>query len=410
MAKCFIEDATLTAIGNAIRAKTGGTDLMIPSAMPAAIEGIVGGGGSGQYVWGTHESETGPIIEYVVGDTESDHPDGGWKDGAYYKKANIIVDPKLIGKQWEKKLEYTTTYGYLDKIRYANGIWFALQSSFGHYYSLDNGETWVESSWKYTLHDIVYHDGLFVAGSRQDIEYSLDGINWTQSNVTSDEAIKIFFHDGLWIALGSSSSPTKYSLDGKIWTNSNITDNVYSICYGEGKFVIGGYNGKYYHSTDGKTWTTETNYSLSSSMIKIFYHNGIFISVGSSGLWYSTNAIDWTKSNVSTNAISNLYYIDDIFYAPAGVYLYYSIDGKNWAKIDYNSTNRGDILQRTDKLWLTTVYNNGLYYSEDLQNWIQTNITENQAMAICYANDACIASFYKYENSSYTNYLYRSIS
>ena len=50
----------------------------------AAVE-APSGGGSGQYVWSKQESETGPIIEYVIGDTETDYPDGGWKDGAWYK-------------------------------------------------------------------------------------------------------------------------------------------------------------------------------------------------------------------------------------------------------------------------------------------------------------------------------------
>ena len=44
---------------------------------------------SGQYVWSKQESETGPIIEYVIGDTESDYPDGGWKGGYYYKKVTV---------------------------------------------------------------------------------------------------------------------------------------------------------------------------------------------------------------------------------------------------------------------------------------------------------------------------------
>ena len=46
-----------------------------------AAEAPSGGGGSGQYVWSKQESENGKILEYVVGDTESDYPDGGWKDG-----------------------------------------------------------------------------------------------------------------------------------------------------------------------------------------------------------------------------------------------------------------------------------------------------------------------------------------
>lgn len=40
MAKCFIEDTTLTNIGNAIRAKTGDSALMYPSDMPSAIASI----------------------------------------------------------------------------------------------------------------------------------------------------------------------------------------------------------------------------------------------------------------------------------------------------------------------------------------------------------------------------------
>lgn len=47
MAKLFIQDTTLTAIGNAIREKTGTTDLLSPAEMATAIEAIeIGGGGA----------------------------------------------------------------------------------------------------------------------------------------------------------------------------------------------------------------------------------------------------------------------------------------------------------------------------------------------------------------------------
>ena len=47
MAKVFIEETSLTAIGDAIRAKTGDSALMSPAAMATAIEGITTGGGGG---------------------------------------------------------------------------------------------------------------------------------------------------------------------------------------------------------------------------------------------------------------------------------------------------------------------------------------------------------------------------
>ena len=149
MAKCFIQDSTLTAIGDAIRAKTGGTDLMLPSAMPAAIEGIVRGGGSGQYVWSKQESETGPIIEYVIGETEADYPDGGWKDGAWYK-LKLAITPYLsfIGnedftlktgnasKNWDGTLEYST-----DKSTWNTWNGTAISSVGGKLYLRGTGNT-----------------------------------------------------------------------------------------------------------------------------------------------------------------------------------------------------------------------------------------------------------------------------
>lgn len=45
MANVLIEESTMTGIADAIRAKTGGTDLMLPAAMPDEIAGIQAGSG-----------------------------------------------------------------------------------------------------------------------------------------------------------------------------------------------------------------------------------------------------------------------------------------------------------------------------------------------------------------------------
>ena len=80
------------------------------------------GGGSGQYVWSKHETENGKILEYVIGETEADYPDGGWSDGFWYK-LKLAITPYLsfIGnedftlkiyddafKSWDGTLEYST--------------------------------------------------------------------------------------------------------------------------------------------------------------------------------------------------------------------------------------------------------------------------------------------------------------
>lgn len=49
MSKVYLEDSTLTAIGTAIREKTGSDALLLPGDMPNAIAGIVAGGGGGVF-------------------------------------------------------------------------------------------------------------------------------------------------------------------------------------------------------------------------------------------------------------------------------------------------------------------------------------------------------------------------
>lgn len=45
MANVYLQDSTLTAIGDAIRAKAGNSNLLLPSEMPAAITNLPSGGG-----------------------------------------------------------------------------------------------------------------------------------------------------------------------------------------------------------------------------------------------------------------------------------------------------------------------------------------------------------------------------
>lgn len=51
MAKVYLEDTTLTAIGSAIRDKAGTSNLLLPSEMPSAISAIQAGGGGSEIKW-----------------------------------------------------------------------------------------------------------------------------------------------------------------------------------------------------------------------------------------------------------------------------------------------------------------------------------------------------------------------
>lgn len=76
MAKVFIEETTLTAIGDAIREKTGSTDLIAPGNMPTEIKSIVSGGGSGDGDCnGLHVPEEALVIS---GDCQYRFAHNGW--------------------------------------------------------------------------------------------------------------------------------------------------------------------------------------------------------------------------------------------------------------------------------------------------------------------------------------------
>lgn len=59
MTKVYLEDTTLTNIGNAIREKTGSAELLLPSAMTSAIEGIPSGGDVSEYFVDSYIASSG---------------------------------------------------------------------------------------------------------------------------------------------------------------------------------------------------------------------------------------------------------------------------------------------------------------------------------------------------------------
>ena len=184
----------LTAIGDAIRSKTGTTNLMTLSQMPELINGIETGGGG--FPNGTEWTET---------------------------TGNINV--------------------YQASIVYANGLWILYSNdrgtSYPVYYSLD-GKEWTQSNISYNdLNNVINANVIWVAGSTSGIYYSLDGKEWTQSNVTYSITHEIVNANGIWIG-ATVGYGIYYSHDGKEWTISNYTGQTLlgnNIVYANGIWV-----------------------------------------------------------------------------------------------------------------------------------------------------------------------------
>lgn len=136
-------------------------------------------------------------------------------------------------------------------IAYGNGVFVAVTDGQG-LYSTD-GVTWLYSDIKSTTYtatyrSITYNIGKFVAvGATDYIMFSYDGIHWNRAvkitNAHHNSLYSIEYINDRYMAVGHSGCIC-YSYDGIFWKmiNSNTGRKLHSICYGNGKIVIGGNN------------------------------------------------------------------------------------------------------------------------------------------------------------------------
>ena len=371
MAKCFIQDTTLTAIGDAIRAKTGRTDLMLPSAMPDAIAGIVSGGGSGDYIWS---------IQHSVSEASEDKTAGTYALTAANRPSSEIEYTNVVS-DWRQS---NKTSGDFNPVYYSNGIWVA--GSKGLYYSTD-GMTWTQSN--VTSGDfraLYYANGIWVAGDATatvGLQYSTDGMTWTQSNMTGGFFKSVYYANGIWVAC--SSSPY-YSTDGITWTKGTGSYASFeSVYYGNGIWVGADDTNGLYYSTDGMTWnhsdTGDTTFNI------VYYNNEIWVAGAvNNGLAYSTDGINWNLSSINvTDTFKTVYYANGLWVAGGDSKgLYYSIDGMTWTQSNITSGSFR-ALYYANKLWVAGGVG-GLYYSTDGMTWTESNETNSYFWSVYYGN------------------------
>ena len=86
----FIEESTLTAMADAIRAGTGKTGTMKPSDMPTEIAAIKTYSREGKYVWSVQSGDGTTVdanaeTKYVVSNDKNAYPKDGWVGRDYFK-------------------------------------------------------------------------------------------------------------------------------------------------------------------------------------------------------------------------------------------------------------------------------------------------------------------------------------
>lgn len=219
--------------------------------------------------------------------------------------------------------------------------------------SSDDGVTWLQRDYSDTSiwYDIAYNDGKFVAvGSGGACTYTTDGVIWHYvAPPTLYDLHGITYGDGKFVAVGYNGTCISSS-DGITWErkSTGVTETFRDIAYGyDGTtktFVAVGDDGRVCYSHDLTSWTTTF---LVGNLYSVAYGDGKFVAVGSTGICHysTTNGSSWSEVKTpwygnSRIADLEIVYGDKGFVITSRIYfssyniVCYSKDGINWLAID----------------------------------------------------------------------------
>ena len=152
------------------------------------------------------------------------------------------------------------------------------------------GDNWTpnNSAPSGTWTSVTYGNGLFVAvgSSSTAVMTSPDGLNWTPNNsAPSGTWTSVTYGNGLFVAVGSSSTTVMTTVNPKgTWTPNNSAPSGpwISVTYGKGLFVAVAYNStpSVMTAVDPTGTWTPNNSAPSGPWISVVYGNGLFLVVG----------------------------------------------------------------------------------------------------------------------------------
>ncbi len=194
---------------------------------------------------------------------------------------------------------------------FGNGLFVAISNADSRYAVSNNGLNWEEGEntiLRSEPYNAITFDGekFCIISTSGYTSTSLDGINWTQPNpaLSSYGWRALSYGNGTYTmgAIVSTNGINAYSSDFVNWTIKAFTEfNWRATTFDGAKFVsiIRTSNNYIYFSTDGHSWTPETQLSIGSSgtWMAISYGNNKYISLSDNGyISTSDNGSSWTTA------------------------------------------------------------------------------------------------------------------
>jgi hypothetical protein len=201
-----------------------------------------------------------------------------------------------------------TNANYLLRVLYTNGTFLAVGSG-GRVSISADGKNWAAhttaiSDW---LYDVIYARGTYVSVAHNQVQWSTNGVAWTQSVVSANAGIYLShlgFGNDTFVAIGEFGE-VFCSTNLLAWVpgNTGSTQRLSSIAFGRELFVAVGDAGTILRSSDGMAWTSQSA-PTTNALNGVRFIGDRFIAVGNAGtILSSVDGVAWevAASGVTTD-------------------------------------------------------------------------------------------------------------
>ena len=248
--------------------------------------------------------------------TSGDWQNSGFGNDTFMLTSNngFLTISRDAGKTWSTPIQFGIT---LRQPIYVEGDWYIASEDNVMMISKDNGLTWEKRITDIKSHFLAYGNGLFLTTSSNGPSNNtpcLIGLKTKRSDgslITSDtitigrEGVNTTLV-GNTVSLAGNVMVTAGNPTTEIsFTTTSVAGAFSRIAFGGGKFVVYGYLGKLYYSTNGINWTLGT-YPTVEYGARILLYTGdrflFFSEGGATGMMTSMDGVNWNNTGYTTTA------------------------------------------------------------------------------------------------------------
>jgi hypothetical protein len=234
-----------------------------------------------------------------------------------------------------------------------DGTRFVASGSGGTILTSPDGSAWTQLTTGSTadFNLLAYSGARYVTAGFSGIYHSTNLTTWTAvAGTTFDRWTAIAYGGGRFVVANSATTlGTRTSTDGVTWsaatTITGAGGNTSALVHGNGLFVLtmvgfGSTPAKIYTSADGTGWAQRAAdlLPIGTSVFSIAFGNGRFVALtGNQRALTSTDGINWTSHTLpATPAFTRIRFLAGQFYATSSLYgatSYSSTDGVIWSAV-----------------------------------------------------------------------------